>query len=78
MTDEYDLLIFIHSPMSFDGNGKKLHQRICGVCIPSFGLKGGESTSREVNGEAWREVRKAKQNGVELGHRATKPVNKDQ
>jgi hypothetical protein len=52
MTDEYDLLIFIHSPMSFDGNGKKLHQRICGVCIPSFGLKGGESTSREVNGEA--------------------------
>jgi hypothetical protein len=51
MTDQQDLLTFIHRPVSFDYNGKKLYQGICGVCVPSFGLERREATSRKIDGK---------------------------
>jgi hypothetical protein len=68
MANKNDLLMLVDGAVGLDDDSKEMNQRIRGVSVPMFGLKGGQTASWQVNGQTRSKIGQTEQYGVELGH----------
>ena len=78
MANKNDRLPIISCAMSFDNDGKQLHQGFRGVGVPCFWLEARHAASGEVYGEAWSKIRKTDEDRTELSDGTSESVDEYQ